>query len=267
MPSVVVWWSGTCVDPDAQEELIEYMTALSHECRARFEGPALKRPAFLEKIVEVESAAVPGRPAAIVYDGPIDGNILVDGDLAADRSLARHEATRLGTRWIPAGGDASEDSGFFQLGAAHLRGIDFRLFDPRGIYPCEDRMSFVFLRCQEIPAIDGRIALISDRVGAQIYEHQAIKSADWFAMTPSLHLRYYLEEWIDHLFAWVKYFFIPDFAYWRYENLPGYETASMLYARVEASDGRELAKRRVLEQLVEWFNKDADDWTARMATW
>jgi hypothetical protein len=253
---------------DVQDELTEYMTALSHECRARLEGPALKRPLFLEKIVEVESASVPDMQPVIVYDGTIDGDILVDGDLAADRSIARRDATQLGVPWISAGGDdPSQDAGFFQLGAVALRGIDFRLFDPRGIYPCENRMSFVFLRCPEIPPFDGRIATISDHSRSQIYRHDAIKSADWFVTTPSLHLRYYLEEWTDYLFAWVKYFFIRDFTYWRYENLPDYEKASTLYDQVVASDGKDAAKRRVFEQLLEWFNKDADDWTARMATW
>ena len=117
MPSVVVSWAGTCVDLDIQEELTDYLTVLSRECCARLEGPALKRPLFLEKIVEVESAAVPDQPSVIVYDDSIDGNIVVASDLAADGSNARHEATRLGIPWIPAGGDASEDTGFFQLSA------------------------------------------------------------------------------------------------------------------------------------------------------
>jgi len=44
-----------------------------------------------------------------------------------------------------------------------VRGIDFRVFDPRVLYPSEDRFSFVFLESKEAPFLDGLIAAIDDR--------------------------------------------------------------------------------------------------------
>lgn len=266
MPSVIVGWSGTCTDRDVQEELIAYLSILAAECRTRRERPEPKRPAFLEKIVEINSAGVEELPHVIIHDGQIDGNILIDSDLARAPNLGRDEATVIGMPQSPSG-EAADDPGFFKIATARLRGIDFRLFDPRGIYPLDNRMSFVFLGCPDVPALDGRLARIVDRRRVTCYQHEAIRAADWFATNPSIHLRYYLEEWSDQLFAWIKCFFIPDLTFWRYETLPGYDQASALLGEVTRRDGRELAKQKAFKLLVEWFNNEADEWTATMTTW
>jgi hypothetical protein len=69
MPSVFVSWGGTCSDPDVQRELVAYMTKVALECRARLEEPSPKRPAFLEKIVELETAGLPQLPPVIATNG------------------------------------------------------------------------------------------------------------------------------------------------------------------------------------------------------
>jgi hypothetical protein len=266
MPSVVVSWRGTCVDADSQEELITFLTAMALESRERFARPAPKRPVYLEQLIERESKGLPDGPAIIEYDGPINGNIVVDPFVTAEPLLAPDELTRLNVPWVSAG-ESAGGAYFFSPQTVHLRGIDFRLFDPREIYPLQDRLNFVFLRCTEVPAINGKIAQVVDHKWAQIYYNETIRAADWFVAVPGIHLRYYLEEWIDQFFAWIKYFFIPDLTYWRHDDLPGYDEASALFDEMISKDTREQSKLKAFLLLMEWFQRDADDLTAQMATW
>ena len=43
------------------------------------------------------------------------------------------------------------------IDAAHIAGINFRMYDPRELYPGEDRVSFTFLTAPNAPFLDGRI--------------------------------------------------------------------------------------------------------------
>ena len=85
------------------------------------------------------------------------------------------------------------------LDAVRLRGLSFKLFDPRGLYPNDDRMSFVFVECPEHHFLDGRLVEVAERDG-KVY-----------LSTPSIHLRSYLEDWTDCLFAWIRFFLMGDF--------------------------------------------------------
>jgi hypothetical protein len=84
---------------------------------------------------------------------------------------------------------------------------------------------------------------------------------------PSLHLRYYLEDWTDQIFAWVKYFFIPDLTYWRWETLPGWDEARARFDEAVGFSSRDEIKRRAFGLLLDWFEREADRWISKMAAW
>ena len=48
---------------------------------------------------------------------------------------------------------------------------------------------------------------------------ERIKQADFYLAVPHLHLRYYLEDWLDYLIGGMKYYYIENLCYWRYETL------------------------------------------------
>jgi hypothetical protein len=147
-------WEGTCTVREVQAELLGDLATLAERSAARLQGPPPKRPDFLEKMNAMRNEGVPEPPAVIAYDETIRGQILVAPDLAADPARAVDEANRLGVLLVPTG----EGCGLLRIESAHLFGLDFRLFDPRGSYRHYDRFSFVFLGCPELPTFDGRIA-------------------------------------------------------------------------------------------------------------
>jgi hypothetical protein len=140
---------------------------------------------------------------------------------------------------------------------AVLYGIEFRLYDGRKFYPGDDRISFVFLRMNDCPELDGRIVYVEDKEECKKYYNPMLKGADWYLEKPHIHLRYYCEEWMDMLLAWVKYFYIPDLDYWRYVPLSGYEEFLKLLERFgRGEDSKDLVfvwlKSRFKEEVEEW---------------
>jgi hypothetical protein len=65
--------------------------------------------------------------------------------------------------------------------------------------------------------------MAEDHGECQWYYSETIRRADWYLTNPSIHMRYYLEHCFDYFLGWVKYFFIPNLYFWRYEDLPGYD--------------------------------------------
>ena len=65
-----------------------------------------------------------------------------------------------------------------------LAGLDFKLFDPRGLYPGEDRMSFVFLECPELPFLDGRLVEIASIEDCPRGENETLPAASCLSCLP-----------------------------------------------------------------------------------
>jgi hypothetical protein len=245
-------WSGTCRNPDVQNELIRDLRPLARECETRIkEEELIWGPS---PITIGERKIIP--PAVITYDRPIDGDVLVHGCVPADVWRAKLEARRADVPWLPAGGN-DEESGFFRLRSAHLRGLDFQLFNPGG-YRGDDRISFVFLGCPEVPSLDGRLVKAVDHDLVQMYENEAIRAADWFIEEPGIHLRYSFEKWSDQLLAWVKYFLIPELYYWRYETFPGWEKARKTFDEAARSASPEETRRRSWNVVMDSYKAQAD---------
>ena len=81
----------------------------------------------------------------------------------------------------------------------------------------------MFATFEEYPALNGSLVYVEDVEQCRQYKSEEIRTAQAFLDSPNIHLRYYYEEWMDHFLGWVKHFFIPDLAYWRYEPNSGYE--------------------------------------------
>jgi hypothetical protein len=94
-----------------------------------------------------------------------------------------------------------------------------------------------------------------------------VRSADWFVRMPSLHLRYYLEKWSDLFLSWVKFFFVPDLVYHRYETLSQYDTFAPRIEELVRRHGREAAKHVLFHYLAERFEGEAADWHRQVAGW
>jgi hypothetical protein len=62
----------------------------------------------------------------------------------------------------------------------------------------------------------------------------------------------------------VKYFFIPDLQYWRYEKLPGWEKARQSYDAAFGSATREELRRRTFRLLMDSYNTEAEKYEEEM---
>jgi HEAT repeat protein len=250
------------------------MQELAEYSAARFENPDQRRPAFLE-VTTAEAEKLARQVELVrVFDGPITGRVLLAPSLVQFEQLPAELstfATPLDSpeNWastvdeachcaVRTGSDERWQS--IRVPDMRLQGIDFRLHDPRGLYPGEDRVSFVFVDCPRLPSLDGRLVLVTERKQCQEYESELVRVADWYLSTPSIHLRYFLEEWSDLLLAWVKYFFIPDLHYWRYEDLNQYDVYSRIFEDLAANGGAAYARQSIFEYLLERFDEEADKW-------
>jgi hypothetical protein len=105
---------------------------------------------------------------------------------------------------------------------ADPRGLDFRLYDSRALYPDEERASFVFLESQSAPFLTGLLGFVHDRDRCVGSVNPYVRAADWYIESPFVHLRYYLESWFDDFFAWIKFFYVPELCFTRKEDIDSY---------------------------------------------
>lgn len=178
MPSVYATWHGQCRDKTKREELCERMADLGE---AAYEYASSSGVKFFEQTIE--------------------GNILISK-----------------AHFMPAGDFAQldESEGFFSIEKIDLYGVEFQL-DPQTFYPSENKVSFVFCASDD-PRLDGTIVLVEDKEECLNYVNPIIKEADYYLETANIHLRYFLESWLDDLMGWVKYHYVGNLRYWRYQN-------------------------------------------------
>jgi hypothetical protein len=87
----------------------------------------------------------------------------------------------------------------------------------------------------------------------QSYRSDNIRQADWLISTPTIHLRYFLEEWIDLLLNWVKYFFVEDMYFCIRQEMPNYEKCRALFESTVEQFGLDVARKTGLRLLLESF--------------
>ena len=82
---------------------------------------------------------------------------------------------------------------------------------------------------------------------------------------PDLHLHSYLEDWIDLLFSWVKYFFVGDLWWRRFEEMQGYEDYREVLSHVQNTMGTERAEQATFDAILATFTQHAEHWSGKVA--
>lgn len=241
MGSVVVSWSGRLDDRECREALCARLATIATASHSYFDPT----------------------PPLRTYDQVYKGRIIVEAtvfdagqDLSELTRLYKHTGHmpfKLGTPMQPEPVEIEAD--LFAASEVTLHGLDFRLYDGRGLY--DDRVSFVFARFPEYWGY--RLVAVSDRAACQRTGHEILSTGDLFLSSPRLHMRYYCETWMDRFLAWIKYFYVPDLVFWRYDLLPGYDQfAEEMTAGVERAAMEESA----LADLVGQFRQEVAAWQA-----
>jgi hypothetical protein len=273
MVSVGVGWAGSCKRED-QGELIDFLEALAElNDHILIAAKDLPKDQLLEIIVAArqQNAGRP-RPNIEIIDETLLEPILIDESVFND--VLDFEEAALALRAPIAGieGAPKHESAYVLnlhgansgralcLSEGALRGIDFRVFDPRGLYPGEDRASFVFLQ-SEHAVLDGRICAAFHRTTCPgLVRFEDIKGGDWVLTRPDIHLRYFLEEWFDLLLSVVKFFFMPDLYFWRHEAMSGYAKYSEQFRQTQAELGVTAAQAAAIDQVIEAFIAEIQSW-------
>jgi len=211
--SVIVSWHGTIAGGTRQAEWIASVREVANWHEVRWNAVDERNERCLGPLARMRGAPdLPARPALRWFDEELTGRILVDPDVVGDAAVFRTEAARCGLAL-----DEVEIQGrihvLLPLKRLEVRGVDFRAFDLRGLYPSEERLSFVLLRSSEAPFLNGRIAALDERAFNRKAYAPPVANADWYVQSPSVHLRDYGEEWTAEFLAWLRYFFAPDFHY------------------------------------------------------
>src|SRR5262249_9848195 len=145
-------WKAKCADRAVQDRLTLFTVAFGQiQNLRRSEFPETEIPMSSRLLSAQRSAGLPPVPDQREFTSQtIHGRILICPDLFSnhpragsmfpDRTSALADAKAKGLK--------TEDIGeatYVVLDKAELHGADFRIFDPRNLYPGSDRMSFVFV--------------------------------------------------------------------------------------------------------------------------
>lgn len=265
MGSVIAVWKGQCPQRDIQNELLAFLQRLAKAHVERRSSMPTRRPKFVDKLSAWRAENVPTQPQIEVFDQELTGRILVRSDVWEDHAGLIAAARRSGLDVLPEA--LNSKHGLLRLERVSVRGLDFQLYDPRDLYPGEDRVSFVFLQNDDLPELSGCLVKVAGKSTCELSRNELIQSADWFLESPFLHLRYYLEEWFDAFMAWVKFFFVPDLFFHRYEANPGYSEVEASLSSLKERVGYPTARDMFFEALLSGFAHEADQWGHQLAAW
>jgi hypothetical protein len=270
MASVSIPWNGTCSSATDRDEVLSYIKRIAeiNDALLTTELPDSRHP-FLEMMTAMRAERVKPRDNVELIDRRITGKILVNANLIADQREFDDKVSQLHLPVLDQVGSDAHESAFvltfatpqyrlLRVDAAHLTGVNFRIYDPRQLYPGEDRVSFLFLRCPDAPFLDGCICEAFHYVDCPgLIDFSALPAADWYVRCPEIHLRYYLEDWFDLFLSWVKFFFIPDLHWWHWEDAQGYPKFQQEFEELRRKLGVMAAKSESFDKLVEALLVDA----------
>ena len=194
-------WFGTCAGRAERERLL---TALA-------------------PFAEASSALFPEPAPDLRFDGPVEGTALLvpshDVQETLRNSVADRESVTEGLRstggdlvtvercWVA---DPLRTLWVVRLRNPVLHGIQWRVFDPRGLYPGYDFAGFVSLVLPSVPLLDGLLFSAQPDVHDEYLDDPVLGPAEWWFVGPHIVLRYYLESWFERFFAWVRFFHLPS---------------------------------------------------------
>jgi hypothetical protein len=265
MPSVAVVWKGNCREPRIRYRLLGHLHRLAARSDEYLRLRPPERPRVLNMLNEERRGAVRVRSNVETIDESVSGRIVVSSWIGPEPAKLAARAREAGA--IVVEETAANNAPLIAISNARLRGLDFKLFDPRGLYPGADRMSFVFLECPEYPFLDGRLVEIATREECATNGSEALTGADLYLCAPSVHLRYYLEDWTDCLFSWIKFFFVGDFWWHRWAELQGYTDYRQVFEDLQADRGSEAAEQSAFDAVLATFSQHAEHWIGEVEGW
>lgn len=265
MPSVAVVWKGNCRDPRTRQRLLGYLHRLAARSDEYLRLRQPERPRILDLMNQQRGGAERVRANIETVDREVSGKILMSIWVSQHPDALVEMARAAGVALIA--GPKENDPPLIAIEKVRLRGLDFKLFDPRGLYPGADRMSFVFLECPEHPFLDGRLVEVATKEDCEASGAEPLRGADLYLCASSVHLRYYLEDWTDCLFSWIKFFFVGDFLWHRWEELQGYADYRKVFADLQVDRGNEAAEEAAFEAVLATFVQHAEHWIGEVEGW
>jgi hypothetical protein len=265
MSSVSVVWKGNCRDPRARVRLLGHMHRLAARSDAFLRLRQPQRPRILDQMNAQRGEAPRFRPNIETVDDETTGTVLVSSFVGHNHSALIATARAAGVELIE--NPEAENAPLLALERARLRGLDFKLFDPRGLHPGADRMSFVFLEVPEHPFLDGRLVEIVTGEDCAASGSSVLHGADLYLCAPSVHLRYYLEDWTDCLFSWIKFFFIGDLWWHRREEMQGYADYRQVFEDLQTDRGAEPAEEAAFDAVLATFDQHAEHLIGEVEGW
>jgi len=159
MTSVTVVWKGSRSDPRIRYRLLSYLDRLAARSNEYFKRTEPKQPARLKALNKQNGNAT--RLNVEPFDEEMSGSILISSWISPNPDILVDRAREPGVRLVA--DPKAKGPPLIGIDKARLRGVDFKLFDPRGLYLGADRMSFVFLECADYPFLDGRLVEVATR--------------------------------------------------------------------------------------------------------
>jgi len=259
MSSVVVGWTGRCPDPRDRARLVSHLQRLAEVSDSYLRTRLPERSIVSNRIKELRGKPRPARANIEHVNQAISGRIVISSSIVQDQNTFLAAAREAG---LPTVDHPEIDrASITWLKHARLSGIDFRLFDPNELHPGADRLSFVFLETKAASFLDGRLVQV-DR--GEDHDAGVIRDASFYLGGPNVHLHSYLEDWIDLLFSWVKYFFVGDLWWRRFEDMQGYEDYREVFSDVQSTMGTERAEQATFDAIVATFTQHAEHWSGKV---
>jgi hypothetical protein len=265
MSSVAVVWKGNCREPRTRYRLLGHLRRLAARSDEYLRLRQPERPRLLNVLTEQRGETVRARPNIESIDQEISGTILISSFVSDAPEALVASAREAGLTLVE--NPEAKEAALLSIGRTRLSGIDFKLFDPRGLYPSADRMSFVFLECPQYPFLDGRLVEIATSEDCAASGTPALSGADLYLCAPSVHLRYYLEDWTDCLFSWIKFFFMSNLWWHRWEAMEGYVDYRQVFEDLKANRGSEAAEQAAFDAVLATFVQHAEHWIGEVEGW
>ena len=243
MGSVIVSWTGSCPDRDRRSDLNRRIEPIAILSQTYFEqAPPIRR---YDQVLEGRVLISAG-----IFQDPPTSLPLVEGP--ADDPSPPFE---LRLSW-PTEPQKLRLTEAFSTSKVSIQGTAFRLYDGRNFYPDENEISLVFATSDDHPELSGQVVAVHDRTECQASDNETVQQADWYLTRPSIHLRYYCEQWIDLLLGTIKFFYVPDLEYWRYEHNPNFGTLSEMLTENE----RPSLVEDAFDALAASFRREVETW-------
>jgi len=255
MASVAVVWKGNCRDPRIRQRMLGHLHRLAARSDEYLRLRQPERPRVLD-IMSQQSGGQRARTNIESVDQEVAGEILISSFISPHPEALVATARDGGIRLVE--DREGKSPPLLAIDNARLRGLDFKLFDPRGLYPGADRMSFVFLECPKHPFLDGRLVEVATKEDCLASGSETLRDADLYLCGPSVHLRYYLEDWSDCIFSWIKFFFIGDLWWHRREEMAGYADYRQVFADLQTDRGADAAEEAAFDAVLATFVQHAE---------